>query len=521
MADSSKRQRVDPIDRYDIGELLGEGAFATVRRATRKSDGTAFAIKLIEKESTSADDAEHERKILSALGLHRHIVSLVDSFDVSDATAFVLELAEGGELFEKLCDGGAYSEADAASVVRQVALALAFMHTAGVCHRDLKPENLLLTADGDVKVADFGLAAFCGAGAPPMTDACGTATYMAPEMILCAHDAAAPPYTSQADLFSVGGLLFVLLAAYNAHDPRGQLSDGEIHTRIVDNEWSFDDYPSSWAHVSAAAKALIVALLEGDPAKRPTADDLLVHPWVAADGAPAAPLPDSHERLGRYNAGRKVWRAAVNAAAVFLKAPLAAAHSAENVFAAAPPAEAAAAAAAPAAEKLPPFVKAELHTAFKLFDLDGSGKIEIHEVKHLVRSLGAAPADASRILQRADKDQDGSIDFDEFTALVRPLYDESSSALRRAFELFDADGSGYIDRPELSLMLRKLGFAWQGAHVFEAADTDSDGKVSFAEFVALFGRAAAEKEAAPAAADAALVMAAAAAASEAGGSADC
>ena len=70
-------------------------------------------------------------------------------------------------------------------------------------------------------------------------------------------------------------------------------------------------------------------------------------------------------------------------------------------------------------------------------------------------------------------------------------------------------------------MLRKLGFAWQGAHVFEAADTDSDGKVSFAEFVALFGRAAAEKEAAPAAADAALVMAAAAAASEAGGSADC
>ena len=221
MADSSKRQRVDPIDRYDIGELLGEGAFATVRRATRKSDGTAFAIKLIEKESTSADDAEHERKILSALGLHRHIVSLVDSFDVSDATAFVLELAEGGELFEKLCDGGAYSEADAASVVRQVALALAFMHTAGVCHRDLKPENLLLTADGDVKVADFGLAAFCGAGAPPMTDACGTATYMAPEMILCAHDAAAPPYTSQADLFSVGGLLFVLLAAYNAPRPEG------------------------------------------------------------------------------------------------------------------------------------------------------------------------------------------------------------------------------------------------------------------------------------------------------------
>ena len=147
----------------------------------------------------------------------------------------------------------------------------------------------------------------------------------------------------------------------------------------------------------------------------------------------------------------------------------------------------------------PPFVKAELHTAFKLFDLDGSGKIELPEVRHLVRSLGAQPEAAARILQRADSDGDGTIDFDEFTALVRPLYDESSSALRRAFELFDADGSGYIDRSELSKMLRKLGFAWQGAHVFESADTDGDGRVSFSEFVALFGRAAAEK--APAAAE--------------------
>ena len=62
------------------------------------------------------------------------------------------------------------------------------------------------------------------------------------------------------------------------------------------------------------------------------------------------------------------------------------------------------------------------------------------------------------------------------------------SALRAAFDMFDADQSGYIDRQELSVMLRKLGFEWQGAHVFEAADTNQDGKVSFAEFLALFGK---------------------------------
>ena len=75
----------------------------------------------------------------------------------------------------------------------------------------------------------------------------------------------------------------------------------------------------------------------------------------------------------------------------------------------------------------------------------------------------------------------------QFTVLVRPLYDESGAALRRAFDLFDADGSGFIDRSELSVMLRRLGFGWQGAHVFAAADADGDGKVNFHEFVELFG----------------------------------
>ena len=171
---------------YELGEVIGEGSFAAVKLATRKSDGSRFAIKFIDRDRMSADDVEHERKILSKLGLHRHIVSLIEHFETDAATAFVLELAEGGEVFEKLCDDGAYSEADAASVIRQVALALAFMHSAGVAHRDLKPENLLLTSSGDVKVADFGLAALCVDGAPPMTDGCGTLCYMAPEMIKCA-----------------------------------------------------------------------------------------------------------------------------------------------------------------------------------------------------------------------------------------------------------------------------------------------------------------------------------------------
>lgn len=141
-------------------------------------------------------------------------------------------------------------------------------------------------------------------------------------------------------------------------------------------------------------------------------------------------------------------------------------------------------------------MQAELRTAFALFDIDGSGKIDADEMRQVVRSLGAKPSDAARILAEADTDGDGCISFEEFTSLVRPIYDQSGVALRQAFELFDEDGSGYIERAELSLMLRKLGFGWQGGHVFASADSDGDDRVSFEEFVALFGKAAAEEAAA-------------------------
>ena len=84
------------------------------------------------QENTSAADAMQELTILEELGLHRHIISLVDRFELDKEWAFVLELAEGGEVFDRICEKGAFSEADAAVVVRHVALALAYMHSIGV-----------------------------------------------------------------------------------------------------------------------------------------------------------------------------------------------------------------------------------------------------------------------------------------------------------------------------------------------------------------------------------------------------
>ena len=158
-----------------------------------------------------------------------------------------MELAEGGEVFDRICEEGAYSEADAASVLRQVALALAFMHSIGVVHRDLKPENLLLTSTNEVKVADFGLAAYVGGeGRPPLTEVCGTIAYMAPEMIAALKPRGGhppKPYGAEVDLFSLGGILFALLGAYTPFDPNNDQSDEGIQERITKGQWGFDDFP--------------------------------------------------------------------------------------------------------------------------------------------------------------------------------------------------------------------------------------------------------------------------------------
>ena len=125
----------------------------------------------------------------------------------------------------------------------------------------------------------------------------------------------------------------------------------------------------------------------------------------------------------------------------------------------------------------------ELRSVFASFDLDGDGSIDKHEMRHAIRALGAPPGEAERILEGLFTDGDGSVSFADFMSLVQPLHDNCGSRLRAAFDAFDLDGSGGIDRGELSAMLRKLGFEWQGAHIFEMADTNGDGKVDFDEFV--------------------------------------
>lgn len=144
---------------------MGEGAFGHVLMARSHQTGERVALKRIPKKLASREDFQREMEALLRIqkwGGHPHICALREHFDEGGHYCLILDLVEGGEMFDHLVNHGAYSEADAARLVREVASALDFLHGIGVVHNDVKPENLMLSApnreDGSIQLVDFGCA---------------------------------------------------------------------------------------------------------------------------------------------------------------------------------------------------------------------------------------------------------------------------------------------------------------------------------------------------------------------------
>ena len=189
-------------DDYELGEEIGRGHFATVRRARHRETGEVVAVKQIASSRRSKSggggaakrppsEVRREVEIMRLAGRHRNIVELRGVYETEGGWALVMEYVGGGELFDRLVQYGAYSEQQASALFRQVGEAIAHLHALGVCHRDLKPENLLLSGadqrpggegEGEqppltIKVCDLGLAAHLEAS----QDRQGTWAYWAPE----------------------------------------------------------------------------------------------------------------------------------------------------------------------------------------------------------------------------------------------------------------------------------------------------------------------------------------------------
>jgi len=263
---------------YELKDVIGYGSTSTCHRCVRKSDKTEFACKVIDKRQVEAkfsgllDQFYVEIKVLQTLK-HPHIIHLEDVYETPDRIYMVMEIMQGGEIFDYVVDKGTLSEEEASVLVRKLTSAVAHMHNMNVIHRDLKPENLLLTArqgpDSEVKIIDFGLAKIVSDSAPA-SSFLGTRGYLAPEM-LQRHS-----YDKAVDIWALGVIVFVLLC--------GCLPFDDDSSRIAtddDARRKFTLRFPRWAmNLSAPAKDLLQSLLDVNPKTRFSAEQALNHPWV-------------------------------------------------------------------------------------------------------------------------------------------------------------------------------------------------------------------------------------------------
>merc|ERR1712063_87329 len=279
-------------EKYTVGEILGRGAFSTVKEVTSKRSGRKYAVKIIDKKNVGQDmqRLRTEIEILTRVK-HPNIINLKEIMEDDDTLYIITELVTGGELFDKIVELGAYTEADAAELVAKMVSAIDYLHSMNIVHRDLKPENLLLkdiNNIAEVKLADFGLSKIVSDGVQKqmMQTACGTPGYVAPEVLT------ADGYDKEVDLWSIGVITYILLCGfppfYNEHLPI-------LFESIMKAEY---DYPEDyWDEISDTAKNFIDRLLVVDPTKRMTTGEALAHPWLAGKA------PDKKISAGKKMAG--------------------------------------------------------------------------------------------------------------------------------------------------------------------------------------------------------------------------
>lgn len=265
----------DPIvtENYEIKALIGRGSFSRVVRVEHKKTKQPYAIKMI-KIREGKEVFESEVAVLRKVK-HEFIVQLHEVYECAERVYLVMELATGGELFDRIVCRGSFTERDATQVMYMVLEGVRYLHSLGITHRDLKPENLLYYhpgADSKIMITDFGLSnTRQNAADKTMDTTCGTPEYIAPEILL------RQSYTNAVDMWAIGVITHILLSGQM---PFADENRTRLYKAILEAKYSY--IGKAWKDVSDSAKDFIDHLLVLDPDKRMTAEEGLRHPWITS-----------------------------------------------------------------------------------------------------------------------------------------------------------------------------------------------------------------------------------------------
>ncbi|KAG8200582.1 hypothetical protein JTE90_000652 [Oedothorax gibbosus] len=257
--------------KYILHQTLGTGGFAKVKLATHMLTGEKVAIKIMDK-ATLGDDLPRVQLEIEALKVlnHPNICKLYQVIETENKFFLVLEYCPGGELFDYIIEKDRVTEKEARAFFRQIISAVSYIHGKGYAHRDLKPENLLLDGEHNLKLIDFGLCAKPKSGMQQQLDTCcGSPAYAAPELITGDN------YNgNKVDIWSMGVLLYALLCGFLPFDDENVT---KLYRKIQKGRY----FCPSW--LSVESKAILSEMLQVNPARRISIEDLKVHPWILKD----------------------------------------------------------------------------------------------------------------------------------------------------------------------------------------------------------------------------------------------
>ncbi|XGW19873.1 hypothetical protein V3C99_003591, partial [Haemonchus contortus] len=258
------------VCKYEILSVIGKGSFSQVMRVQHRISRKYFAVKLV---SSDCGSVNNELSILSRVS-HPFVIRLEEVFKSSSKLFIVMEMASGGEMYERVVSKGRYSESEARQALKMLLNGLAYLHSLRITHRDLKPENLLYSdtrPDARLLITDFGLAHQATRPNETMTETCGTPEYIAPELLLRV------PYTEKVDMWAVGVIAYILMSGIMPFDDDCR---SRLYTHIITANYVY--YPQFWSG-SESAKQFVDCLLETNAAERLSAVEASRHEWMTGE----------------------------------------------------------------------------------------------------------------------------------------------------------------------------------------------------------------------------------------------
>lgn len=424
-------------------DAVGTGMNGPVFLATSYQDDRQYAVKSFNKSGLAPSMRESLRSEVENYILldHPHIARLEQVYETTEEIHLVMEYMAGGELYDRLSKSTKYSEQVSVETTRQILLAVAYLHAQGMVHRDLKLENFLYErADNDVlKLIDFGFTVLWDRKVN-MSKACGSLHYVAPEVLN--HS-----YTEKADMWSVGVIVYMLLTGSPPfsgahHDLIKAIRAG----RITD--------PRSFKGVSDEARTFIQSLLVVDASERPSAAQVLEHPWLTKGAVNGCSVIDKStiKSMRKFALSSRFRKACFCMMAWSL--------SLED--------------------------RTRLRNQFLEMDKEKRGTISLTEFKRVIEeNYYLDNKETEAIFNSLDADQDDCICYSEFlAAMIQDRVQMHETLLRKTFARFDTDKTGKITLANLRNVFR--GDIVDGVpldQLIKEADFDEDGEICYDDFL--------------------------------------